>query len=85
MEIAQREVVVSPGSAPATLTLQVSNVSSVVEAYEVSVLRPPPWLRLVPGRAEFLRGQLVQSASDRRAMARAALGSAAIMLGTFQP
>lgn len=56
VEITQREVVVSPGSGPTTVTLQVSNISSVVEAYDVAVVRPPPWLQVVPGRVELLPG-----------------------------
>lgn len=54
VETAQHEVVVTPGGAPGTVTVQVSNTSTIVEAYDVAVVHPPPWLLVVPGRVQLL-------------------------------
>ncbi|GAA1135876.1 zinc ribbon domain-containing protein [Ornithinicoccus hortensis] len=55
-EILQPEVVVTPGSPPGTVTLRVSNTSTTVEAYGLTVVNPPPWLRVTPGRVQLLPG-----------------------------
>lgn len=54
--IAQHEVVVTPGAAPGTVSVRVSNTSTIVEAYDIAVVRPPPWLQVVPGRVQLLPG-----------------------------
>ncbi|MCK0113069.1 hypothetical protein MWU75_13040 [Ornithinimicrobium sp. F0845] len=55
-EILQREVVVTPGAAPGAVSVRVSNSSTIVEAYDVSVVHPPPWLVVTPGRLQLLPG-----------------------------
>lgn len=55
-EIAQREVVVTPGAPPEVVTVRVTNSSSIVEAYDVTVVHPPPWLVVGPGRVQLLPG-----------------------------
>jgi hypothetical protein len=55
----QGDVVVTPGSPPATVAVHVSNTSSIVESYQVAVVHAPSWLitgprqvRLYPGTDE---------------------------------
>lgn len=52
----QREVVVTPGGSPGTVTVRVANSSTIVEAYVVGVVHPPPWLLVAPGRVQLLPG-----------------------------
>lgn len=64
VEVSQDETVVVPGGAPGVVTVQITNTSTIVEAYDVTVVRPPPWLTVTPGRVELLPG------SDEAAVVR---------------
>ncbi|WP_134773306.1 zinc ribbon domain-containing protein [Ornithinimicrobium flavum] len=50
------EVVVTPGGPPAAAAVRVVNTSTIVQAYDVTVVNAPPWLVVVDGRVELLPG-----------------------------
>jgi hypothetical protein len=52
--IADDALTVPVDGAPVTLTVTVSNTSSVVDGYVVEGLNAPPWLEVRPGTAELL-------------------------------
>lgn len=57
VEVEQTDaVVVTPGAPPTPVTVHISNISTVVEAYRVTAINPPPWLIVTPGQARLLPG-----------------------------
>lgn len=56
VEIAEDEVVVTPGAAPGSVTVRVANASTIVDAYDITVMNSPPWLDVTPGRVQLLPG-----------------------------
>jgi hypothetical protein len=55
-EVKEAEVVVTPGAAPVAVTVRVVNASTIVQAYDVTVVNSPPWLLVTPGRVQLLPG-----------------------------
>lgn len=54
LEVGQVEVI--PGGTPARVGVHITNESTVVEAYRVTVLQPPDWLIVTPGQVQLLPG-----------------------------
>jgi hypothetical protein len=56
IRVAVSDVTMPLDGTPATVTVNVANMSTIVDSYVVEALDPPPWLDVRPARTELLPG-----------------------------